>query len=106
MRRGSPTNAAVAMSPQEAKDSGSAMSVRATSVDMKLEVIVIRVSNVDRAKDFYANLGWRLDADRTIDAFRLVQFTPFGSACSIQFRHLPHADGARFDPASRSSHHP
>jgi catechol 2,3-dioxygenase-like lactoylglutathione lyase family enzyme len=95
------------MSPQEAKDSGSAMSVRATSVDMKLEVIVIPVSNVDRAKDFYANLGWRLDADRTAgDAFSLVQFTPFGSACSIQFRHWPHADSAGFDPASRSPHRP
>jgi len=53
---------------------------------MKLEVIVIPVSDVDRAKDFYANLGWRLDADRTVgEAFRLVQFTPPGSACSIQF---------------------
>jgi len=53
------------MSPQEAKDIGSTGSVRATSVDMKLEVIVIPVANVDRAKDFYASLGWRLDADRT-----------------------------------------
>jgi catechol 2,3-dioxygenase-like lactoylglutathione lyase family enzyme len=74
------------MSPQEANDIASTASARAISGDMKLEVIVIPVSDVDRAKDFYANLGWRLDADRTVgEAFRLVQFTPPGSACSIQF---------------------
>src|SRR5579862_5052187 len=57
-----------------------------TTFDMKLEVIVIPVSNVDRAKDFYTKLGWRLDADRSAGpAFRLVQFTPPGSANSIQF---------------------
>jgi catechol 2,3-dioxygenase-like lactoylglutathione lyase family enzyme len=51
-----------------------------------LEVIVIPVSHVDRAKDFYGSLGWRLDADRSVgDDFRLVQFTPPGSGCSIQF---------------------
>ncbi|MGA2927572.1 MAG: VOC family protein [Solirubrobacteraceae bacterium] len=56
------------------------------SVDANLEVIVIPVSNVDRAKDFYGSLGWRLDADRSLgDGFRLVQFTPPGSGCSIQF---------------------
>lgn len=55
-------------------------------VDMKLEVVVIPVSDVDRAKDFYGSLGWRLDADRSDgDSFRLVQFTPPGSPCSIQF---------------------
>ncbi len=54
-------------------------------VDMKLEVIVIPVSDVDRAKEFYAGLGWRLDADRAGDGFRLIQFTPPGSACSVQF---------------------
>jgi hypothetical protein len=54
--------------------------------DMKLEVVVIPVSDVDRAKEFYENLGWRLDADRSVgDDFRLVQLTPPGSACSIQF---------------------
>ncbi len=57
-----------------------------TKVDMKLEVVVIPVSNVDRAKEFYSRLGWRLDADRTVgDNFRLVQFTPPGSGSSIQF---------------------
>ena len=55
-------------------------------IDMKLEVVVIPVSDVDRAKEFYARLGWRLDADvATGDDFRLVQFTPPGSGCSVQF---------------------
>jgi catechol 2,3-dioxygenase-like lactoylglutathione lyase family enzyme len=55
-------------------------------VDMKLEVVVIPVSDAERAKDFYGGLGWRLDADRASgDAFRIVQFTPPGSQCSIQF---------------------
>jgi catechol 2,3-dioxygenase-like lactoylglutathione lyase family enzyme len=57
-----------------------------STLDLKLEVIVIPVSDVDRAKDFYASLGWRLDADAGDDqGFRIVQFTPPGSACSIQF---------------------
>jgi catechol 2,3-dioxygenase-like lactoylglutathione lyase family enzyme len=55
------------------------------SVDMKLEVLIIPVSDADRAKDFYARLGWRLDADLAGDGFRLIQFTPPGSGCSIQF---------------------
>jgi catechol 2,3-dioxygenase-like lactoylglutathione lyase family enzyme len=55
-------------------------------LDMKLEVVVIPVSDVDRAKEFYSKLGWRLDADRAAgDNFRLVQFTPPGSGSSIQF---------------------
>jgi hypothetical protein len=55
-------------------------------VDMKLEVVVIPVSDVDRAKEFYGSLGWRLDADRAAgDSFRIVQLTPPGSDCSIQF---------------------
>ena len=54
--------------------------------DMKFEAVVIPVSNVDRAKDFYSGLGWRLDADFRFDnGFRIVQFTPPGSACSVQF---------------------
>lgn len=58
----------------------------AQSVDMKLEVVVIPVSDVDRAKRFYGNLGWRLDADFVKrDTFRGVQFTPPGSSCSIHF---------------------
>jgi len=56
------------------------------SVDMKLEVVVIPVSDVDRAKRFYGDLGWRLDADFAVGSqFRVVQFTPPGSPCSIHF---------------------
>jgi catechol 2,3-dioxygenase-like lactoylglutathione lyase family enzyme len=56
------------------------------SVDMKLEIVVIPVSDVDRAKAFYEKLGWRLDADFAAgDDFRVIQFTPPGSACSIIF---------------------
>ena len=56
------------------------------SVGTNLEVIVIPVSDVDRAKEFYGRLGWRLDADRAAgEEFRLIQFTPPGSGCSIQF---------------------
>ena len=55
-------------------------------MDIKLEVVVIPVSDADRAKEFYAGLGWRLDADFSFDnGFRVVQFTPPGSGCSIQF---------------------
>jgi catechol 2,3-dioxygenase-like lactoylglutathione lyase family enzyme len=55
-------------------------------VDMKLEVVVIPVLDVDRARRFYGDLGWRLDADFVVgDAFRVVQFTPPGSPCSIHF---------------------
>src|SRR5262249_6050570 len=58
----------------------------AAAVDLKLEVIVLPVSDVERAKRFYAGLGWRLDADVAFDnGFRVVQFTPPGSPCSIQF---------------------
>jgi catechol 2,3-dioxygenase-like lactoylglutathione lyase family enzyme len=61
-------------------------SVTARPVDMKLEVVVIPVSDVERAKRFYLNLGWRLDADFVVgDEFRAVQFTPPGSGCSIHF---------------------
>jgi catechol 2,3-dioxygenase-like lactoylglutathione lyase family enzyme len=53
---------------------------------MKLEVVVIPVSNVDRAKEFYQRLGWRLDADFAADDdWRAVQFTPPGSGCSVIF---------------------
>src|SRR5271156_571091 len=54
--------------------------------EMKVEVIVISVSDIDRAKQFYLKLGWRLDADSMLgDDVRRVQFTPPGSWCSIQF---------------------
>jgi catechol 2,3-dioxygenase-like lactoylglutathione lyase family enzyme len=55
-------------------------------VDLKLEVVVIPVADVDRAKEFYKKLGWRLDADFPFDnGFSIVQFTPPGSGCSVQF---------------------
>ena len=58
----------------------------AATVDLKFEVVVIPVSDVDRAKHFYQSLGWRLDADFAFDnGFRVVQFTPPGSGCSVQF---------------------
>jgi catechol 2,3-dioxygenase-like lactoylglutathione lyase family enzyme len=54
--------------------------------DMKLEIVVIPVADIDRAKEFYGRLGWRLDADYDNgDDFRVIQFTPPGSACSIIF---------------------
>jgi catechol 2,3-dioxygenase-like lactoylglutathione lyase family enzyme len=56
------------------------------NVDLKLEALVIPVADVDRAKKFYARLGWRLDADFAFDnGFRAVQYTPPGSAASVQF---------------------
>ena len=56
------------------------------TVDMKLEVVVIPVSDVDRAKAFYASLGWRLDADFAgPDDYRVIQFTPPGSGASVIF---------------------
>jgi catechol 2,3-dioxygenase-like lactoylglutathione lyase family enzyme len=56
------------------------------SADLKLEVVVIPVADVDRSKEFYAGLGWRLDADFPFDnGFRVVQLTPPGSGCSVQF---------------------
>jgi catechol 2,3-dioxygenase-like lactoylglutathione lyase family enzyme len=57
-----------------------------TAVDMKLEIVVLGVSDVDRAKAFYENLGWRLDADFAHgDDWRVIQFTPPGSGCSVIF---------------------
>jgi catechol 2,3-dioxygenase-like lactoylglutathione lyase family enzyme len=58
----------------------------AETVDIKFEVVVIPVADVDRSKGFYTKLGWRLDADFPFDGgFRIVQFTPPGSGCSVQF---------------------
>jgi len=66
--------------------SNGAKDASVAGVDLKLEVVVIPVSNVDRAKEFYAKLGWRLDADvSSVPGSRLIQFTPPGSGCSIQF---------------------
>ena len=58
----------------------------AATVDLKFEVVVIPVADVDRAKRFYGSLGWRLDPDFAFDnGFRVVQFTPAASGCSVQF---------------------
>lgn len=58
----------------------------ARTLDMKFEIVVIPVSDVDRAKAFYADLGWRLDADfASGDDYRVIQFTPPGSGCSVIF---------------------
>jgi len=73
--------------------------VSVARVDMKLEAVAIPVSDVDRAKKFYANLGWRLDADFAFDnGFRVLQFTPPGSGCSVQF-------GTKVTPAAPGSAH-
>lgn len=67
-------------------DVGSAATRKAAAVDFKLEAVVIPVADVDRAMRFYGGLGWRLDADFAVgDAFRVAQFTPPGSPCSIHF---------------------
>jgi len=58
---------------------------RVGKVDMKLEVVIIPVSDVERAKKFYGGLGWRLDADFARDGERIIQFTPPGSPCSVHF---------------------
>ena len=66
--------------------SNEASDANVAKVDLKLEVVVIPVADVDRAKKFYGSLGWRLDADFPFDnGFRVVQFTPPGSGCSVQF---------------------
>src|SRR5580700_2497153 len=59
---------------------------KAAPVDMKFEIVVVPVSDVDRAKEFYGRLGWRLDADYDSGKdFRVIQFTPPGSGCAIIF---------------------
>jgi catechol 2,3-dioxygenase-like lactoylglutathione lyase family enzyme len=71
---------------QEAKLKELGMSTKAQSVEMRLEIVVVPVSDVDRAKRFYGGLGWRLDADFAAgDDFRVIQFTPPGSGCSVIF---------------------
>ena len=72
------------MSSTQVRGEAGTETVNARTVDMKLEVVVIPVADVERAKRFYGGLGWRLDADIARgDAFRVVQFTPPGSPCSI-----------------------
>lgn len=74
------------MSKPEMPSETVAGTAKAGMADMKLEVVVIPVSDIDRSKRFYGGLGWRLDADFTApDGFRVIQFTPPGSPCSIHF---------------------
>ena len=77
------------MATTEMNREADAKSSKSRGVDFKLEVIVIPVSDVDRAKAFYASLGWRLDADfASGDGWRVIQFTPPGSACSVIFGNM------------------
>src|SRR5215217_6926569 len=74
------------MSSTESRSDAAAQIPAGGRVDMKLEVVVLPLSDIDRAKQFYAHLGWRLDVDRaTNDGLRVVHFTPPGSQCSILF---------------------
>jgi catechol 2,3-dioxygenase-like lactoylglutathione lyase family enzyme len=74
------------MSSTQTRGETAIQTPRAAAVPMKLEVVVIPVADVERAKRFYGSLGWRLDADFVIgDEFRGIQFTPPGSPCSIHF---------------------
>ena len=74
------------MTSTDASGSASTQTPEAGTIDMKLEVVTLPVSDVDRAKRFYQSLGWRLDADIAVgDAFRVVQLTPTQSACSVSF---------------------
>ena len=74
------------MSDSPTKAAATSESTPARALDMKLEVVVVPVADVDRAKAFYAGLGWRLDADFAAgESFRVVQFTPPGSGCSVIF---------------------
>src|ERR1700676_2752445 len=70
----------------EAETNSAASEASTAKIDMKFEIVVIPVSDVDRAKEFYTRLGWRLDADYDNGKdFRVIQFTPLGSGCSVIF---------------------
>src|SRR5215475_12625177 len=74
------------MSTTQISNEHATQTTSAGALDTKLEVVVIPVADVERAKRFYGSLGWRLDADFAFDnGFRVVQYTPSGSGCSIQF---------------------
>ena len=66
-------------------DSNGTNAASLAKINQKIEVTIFPVSDVDRAKEFYLKLGWRLDADFNFPGFRVVQVTPHGSACSLQF---------------------
>ena len=74
------------MSTSAVRNDNAALDAGIAKSDTKLEVVVIPVSDVDRAKEFYTKLGWRQDAEFAGgDDFRILQFTPPGSSCSIIF---------------------
>ena len=74
------------MSTNEVRSNEATSDASVARVDLKLEVVVIPVSDANRAKEFYGRLGWRLDADFAAgDDFRVIQFTPPGSGCSVIF---------------------
>src|ERR1700723_2219429 len=76
----------VPMTTHAVRSDDAAKNAGIARIDMKLEVVVIPVSDVDRAKEFYERIGWRLNIDRSAgEDFRLVQFTPPGSCCSVHF---------------------
>src|SRR2546429_429477 len=79
-----PTEATMSSTPMHSENA--TQNPKAGMVDLKLEVVVLPVSDVDRAKRFYQRLGWRLDADfATGDEWRVGQLTPPGSPCSLLF---------------------
>jgi len=80
---------------QEISSNGATTATLAKT-DMKMEVMIVSVSDVDRSKEFYLKLGWRLDADFTFPGLRVIQVTPHGSACSLQF-------GTNLTPATPGS---
>jgi predicted enzyme related to lactoylglutathione lyase len=74
------------MSSTQVLSETATQTARGRTVDLKLEVVVIPVADVDRAMSFYNGLGWRLDADFAAgDDWRVIQFTPPGSGCSVIF---------------------
>jgi catechol 2,3-dioxygenase-like lactoylglutathione lyase family enzyme len=84
------------MSTTEVRNNDASSDPSVGKVDTKLEVVAIPVSDVDRAKEFYGGLGWRLDADFSKGGDRVVQFTPPGSECSVHF-------GTNITPAAPGS---
>jgi predicted enzyme related to lactoylglutathione lyase len=73
------------MSTQTKPSNNATSDASVAKVDMKLAMVTIPVSDVDRAKGFYGGIGWRLDADFSAGGGRVVQFTPPGSQCSVHF---------------------
>ena len=76
----------MAIQPNKVSSDDSAVRASIAKLDMKFEIVVIPVSDIDLAKEFYAKLGWRLDADHGNGSdYRVIQFTPPGSGCSVIF---------------------